>query len=258
MTAYTIILALTFAVVFVQPSAYCCQGFSSSSSSTATLQRRPNNGVVSVELQKPTLSTTRTTFLSMGIFDFIQENFLDSRDGDFIPLKNSDDDTPGPLILMYAVPDSMDDEEFMDMIEDGMGAKDEHGVVIQRIAGTVDCENYELLDLTVGEALTKAMKDGTSAAPSSSPFVSAIADYNNTHCPVLLFSGISNTDMMSTYRIVANEIYEETGGVHWPACAKVVKPAMSKSLRQVLEEISGDHAEAMRIQREEAEKEKDA
>ena len=257
MTAYTIILSLTFAVllVFVQPSAYCCQGFSSPS--TATLKRRLDNGAVSAELRKPTASAT-TTSLPMGIFDFIQENFLDSRDGDFIPLKNSDDDTPGPLILMYAVPDSMDDEEFMDMIEDGMGIGAKDGVLIQRIAGTVDCENYELLDLTVGEALTKAMKDGTSAAPSSSPFVSAIADYNNTPCPVLLFSGISNTDMMSTYRIVANEIYEETGGVHWPACAKVVKPAMSKSLRQVLEEISGDHADAMRMQREEAEKEKEA
>ena len=55
--------------------------------------------------------------------------------------------------------------------------------------------------------------------------------------------------MMNTYRIIANEIYEESNGVHWPACAKAVAPALTKSLRRVLSEISGDHAEAMKLQR---------
>lgn len=60
--------------------------------------------------------------------------------------------------------------------------------------------------------------------------------------------------MMETYQIMANEIFEETGGVHWPACAKAVPPAAGKSLRQVIGEISGDHADAMRMRREAEEK----
>jgi len=51
--------------------------------------------------------------------------------------------------------------------------------------------------------------------------------------------------MMDTYRIMVNEIYAETGGAHWPACAKAVPGAMGKSLRQVISEILGDHADAM-------------
>jgi len=54
--------------------------------------------------------------------------------------------------------------------------------------------------------------------------------------------------------IIANEIYEEMNGVHWPACAKVVPPAIEKSMRRDLTEISGNHEDAMEIQREEAEK----
>ncbi len=34
--------------------------------------------------------------------------------------------------------------------------------------------------------------------------------------------------------------------MHWPACAKVVPLALEKSMRQVLSEIMGDHADAMR------------
>ena len=70
---------------------------------------------------------------------------------------------------------------------------------------------------------------------------------------MLYFSGVTNQEMMETYNIMANEVYQETQGVHWPACAKVVEPALNKSLRQVLTEISGDHADAMRMRREDAE-----
>jgi hypothetical protein len=51
--------------------------------------------------------------------------------------------------------------------------------------------------------------------------------------------------MMETYSIIGKEIYEETGGSLIPACAKAVENAMGKPLRQVLDEISGDHEDVM-------------
>ena len=210
----------------------------------------------------------------MGIMDYFREKFLDSRDGDFIPLEqdSEDDDTAfifgqpsGPLILMYAVPDSIDDEELQEMIQDGMPQRDVNGVVIRRILG-MDVNGLggdALLDASVGEALVMVMGDKIMSSSDDK----AIAKSNNDGkfvfgsqeeklvgpCPVLYFSGVSNAEMMDTYRIIANEIYQETNGIHWPACAKVVQPAMEKSLRQVLLEISRDHADAMMMRRGETE-----
>jgi len=197
----------------------------------------------------------------MGLFDF-----LNSRQGDFIPLRSSDDDAPygpGPMILMYAVPKSIGYEELRDMAEDGMSVTE--GVVIRRIEGVVldgdesrETKDDTLLDLTMQEALDAAFKEGNKLVTPIKEYNTAIASTQKQHsqddpCPVLYFSGVTNSQMMSTYRIMANEIYQETDGIHWPACAKVVKPAMQKTLRQVLMEISGDHADAMRIRKEESE-----
>ncbi|KAL3767076.1 hypothetical protein ACHAW5_005636 [Stephanodiscus triporus] len=66
-------------------------------------------------------------------------------------------------------------------------------------------------------------------------------------CPVIYFSGVTNAEMMDTYKILANKIYSETNGAQWPACAKAVPGAIGKSLEQVITEISGDHADAMRM-----------
>ena len=111
-----------------------------------------------------------------------------------------------------------------------------------------------MLDMRVGEALEAAMN--TTDAPKSpeakrAPIKQSTIAVGKTPCPVLYFSGVTNGEMMSTYQIIANEIYEETNGVHWPACAKYVPPATDKSLRRVLGEISGDHEEAMMMRREE-------
>lgn len=170
------------------------------------------------------------------------------------------------------MPDSMETEELLDMVEDGMPQRQRGDVIIRRIDGAGE---DSLLDLTVEEALDRAMEgdyfiSGESASdgdddigaaltlanskPSINPVTVATQQtQENGPCPVLYFSGVTNSEMMETYQIIANEIYEETNGVHWPACAKVVPPAMKKSMRRVLEEISGDHAEAMRMRREEAE-----
>lgn len=199
-----------------------------------------------------------STVLQMGLFDF-----LNKREGDFIPLR-TDDDTPygpGPLILMYAIPKSIDDAELFDMIADGMPNR--KGVTLRRVDG-VDLDGSQgagdvLLDLSVQEALDAVVKKGNNSQPSTEIDTSISVTNQQQYtqddpCPVLYFSGVTNAEMMNTYNIIANEVYEETNGVHWPACAKVVEPAMQKSLRQVLMEISGDHADAMRLRKEVAEK----
>ncbi|KAL7483794.1 hypothetical protein ACHAW6_009447 [Cyclotella cf. meneghiniana] len=220
------------------------------------------------ELRKPidsqhSLYSSRlsSTALTMGLFDF-----LHSRQGDFIPLRSSDDDAPygpGPLILLYAVPKSIGDDELRDMAQDGMsGTK---GVVIRRIDAVVldgnegrETKDDDLLDLTVQEALDTAFKEGGKLVTPVKTDNAAVVSMERLHsedepCPVLYFSGVTNSQMMSTYRIMANEIYQETNGMHWPACAKVVRPAMQKTLRQVLMEISGDHADAMRMKKGDSE-----
>lgn len=224
-----------------------------------SLQRLRNDDRKISRQQNGDCHTTTSSSLTMGLFDFVQENFLGSREGDFIPLEKSDAFGPGPLILMYAVPDSMDDEELKDMVEDGMPGRAREGVVIRRLSG-MDMNGEggdELLDSTVGEALNKAMISSSSSskpAPLSTSAMPVVTSPEKDPCPVLYFSGVSNTEMMDTYNIIADEIYQETNRVHWPACAKVVAPAMKKSMRQLITEISGDHADAMNLRREEAEK----
>jgi len=205
----------------------------------------------------------------MGIIDFIQNNnpFLNDREGDFIPLdKESDENTVGPPVLvLYAVPNSIDDDEFRDMVADGMPGRKvvvvstwEKEVMIQRLEGMDENGEGgdELLDFSVQDALNRMVQDAkttTAATSLSRPSLSTpvVTSATEGPCPVLYFSGVTNKEMMDTYNIIANEIYAETNGVHWPACAKVIPPALDKSLRQVLSEISGDHADAMKQGKEE-------
>jgi len=274
----TIILIFLFTRIAV-----LCHGFSSFASNHLPQHDRGVrycSRAVSVATSAPAATATATimmtptkTALSMGLVDYFREKFLDSRDGDFIPLEQSDDTVfgPGPLILMYAIPNSIEDEELHDMVQDGMpqrvvvregGGSSSSSVIIRRISGIDENGSggdEELLDASVGEALNKVMGESmqssnirsTAKYPGDMIVVSSSEQVGP--CPVLYFSGVSNTEMMETYRIIANEIYQETNGLHWPACAKVVRPAMEKSLRQVLSEISSDHADAMKMRREDAE-----
>ena len=67
--------------------------------------------------------------------------------------------------------------------------------------------------------------------------------------PVVIFSGFTNREMMDSYNILGEEVYKEGMGSYgkgqYLACATAVPNAMKKPLKQVLEEISGDHADAL-------------
>ncbi|KAL3767071.1 hypothetical protein ACHAW5_005631 [Stephanodiscus triporus] len=202
-----------------------------------------------------------------GLFDYVRENFfLDSRRGDFAPLEREGDGDdganafgPGPLILLYAVHDTMlDDDELLDMVEDGMPSRGRGSVVVRRIPEMSDegGDDFrdELLGLSVGEALNRAMSTANSTSAkrrifdvSPPPMVQKRQRHVDGPCPVIYFSGVTNAEMMDTYKILANKIYSETNGAQWPACAKAVPGAIGKSLEQVITEISGDHADAMRM-----------
>ncbi|KAL7528302.1 hypothetical protein ACHAXR_002370 [Thalassiosira sp. AJA248-18] len=163
-------------------------------------------GVTATEQQQCTSNNNINMSNKMGLFDFIQETLLDSRDGDFVPLEQSSDKEfgPGPLIIMYAVPELMD-------MADNMG-----------ISGMLDegedDNGEELLDMTFGEALSKAMDSsytGTiiTTTPSLStpekPIVvssSSPEKNNNPSVPSSTTPQVSNTEMMDTYRIMANGI----------------------------------------------------
>lgn len=188
----------------------------------------------------------------MGLLD----RFLGKREGDFVKLESSlDTFGPGPAILLYGCPAGVTDDELRDMIEDGAPdatAKAAGGVICRRLG--VDATSTSLLDMTVKEALEQVVKEGNESEESSSESGGVVGSVEipsqpqqqqQPPCPVIYFSGISNAEMMATYRIISSEIYEETGGAANAACAKAVPPAMDKPLRQVIEEITGDHLDAI-------------
>ena len=181
----------------------------------------------------------------MGLLD----RFLGKREGDFVKLESSlDTFGPGPAILLYGCPAGVTDEELKDMVEDGAPeatTKAAGGVICRRI----DATSTSLLDMTVKEALEQVVKEGNKSERGILDLGVVggveIPSQQQPPCPVIYFSGISNAEMMATYRIISGEIYEETGGVANAACAKAVPPAVDKQLRQVIEEITGDHLDAI-------------
>ena len=208
---------------------------------------RPSAFVSRISSTSTTAATTSSrTQLRMGLLENLG-SFLNKREGDFVRLESSlDTYGPGPMVLLYGCPSGVTDDELKDMIEDGApyaSKSSPNGVLCRRI----DSSDASLLDMGVGEALKKIVRDEEAV-------VSTDADQKKSYfqerdlqppCPVIYFSGISNEEMMATYRIISTEIYEETGGTANAACAKAVPPAMEKPLRQVIEEITGDHLDAI-------------
>ena len=169
----------------------------------------------------------------MGLMDSLS-NFLKDRDGDFVKLDASAVAFgPGPLLIAYGIPDGIDDEEIQDMISDGAPRAAKTGCKVCRVSE----QDGNVLDLSLEEAL-QGLTSGSLVASSGT-------NAKILNVPVLFFSGFQNEDMLAVYNILGREIYEETGGQSAAACAKAVPNAMGKPLRQVLEEISGDHKDAM-------------
>ncbi len=191
--------------------------------------------------------------LQMGLLDFFQ-----SRENDFVKLEKTSTYGPGPILILYNVPPGIADDEIKDMIDDGMGGGDD-GKDVKFVR--LDSSDLEFFgsngggsdpasnSMTVSEVLEKIIADelqlGIGQGRKKNSGSDADISFTTNGVPILYFSGISNAQMMKTYNIIAREIYEETGGAENAACAKVVEPAMSKPFRQVIEEISGDHTDAL-------------
>jgi hypothetical protein len=171
--------------------------------------------------------------------------FLRNRQNDFIPLDESGDTFgPGPALILHQIPPGIADEEIQDMIADGAPLAWKKGVAVARV-------QEEWLPWTVQQAVQYVVASHRSNHPqqlgaamsstTSATITTTITSTTRTG-PVLYFSGFRNSEMMAIYGILGKEIYEESGAT--AACAKVVPNAMTKSLQQVLDEISGDHRDA--------------
>jgi len=235
--------------------------------------------------QRPvrTRPTPSKTACRMGLFDSVSSMFLKKREGDFVKLGDGDDRFgPGPLLVLYDFPaaSTIDDGEILDMIHDGAPTAHRQGCTLYRIVPqrqkNGDSSSSDggggddpVLDLSLQEALTKIMATAPSSSSSSTEKLEAIdatakklsvaappprrsggtgTSSSSSGATVFFFSGFRNDEMMAVYDLLGKELYEEMGRggtVPPPACAKAVPNAMSKPLRQVLEEISGDHRDAM-------------
>lgn len=186
-------------------------------------------------LQRPT-----STALSMGFLDNLKNQFLENREGDFVKLQNyADAFGPGPLLILYNIPAGITNEEVQDMMEDGAPRAFKRGLTIYRV-DEINGPTDKTLDQPM-ENVLQGMVDGTfQDVYQPSPMTVTMA---NNPIVVAFFSGFSNAEMLEAYNILGSECYQEAQVS--PACAKAVPNAMQKPLRQVLEEIGGDHRDAM-------------
>jgi hypothetical protein len=172
---------------------------------------------------------------SMGLLDSISD-FVQNRQGDFTKLDSGGKVFgPGPAILLYGIPSGVTDDEIQDMLQDAAPAAHRKGCRLCRV--TDDMLDQSLQD-TLENVATGKMYTSPNHATITLP-TTAMA------IPVLFFSGFQNDEMRSLYDILGKEIYEETAGQASAACAMAVPNAMQKNCLQVLQEISGDHEEAM-------------
>eukprot|EP00547_Thalassionema_nitzschioides_P013809 CAMPEP_0194247900 /NCGR_PEP_ID=MMETSP0158-20130606/17181_1 /TAXON_ID=33649 /ORGANISM="Thalassionema nitzschioides, Strain L26-B" /LENGTH=184 /DNA_ID=CAMNT_0038984053 /DNA_START=365 /DNA_END=919 /DNA_ORIENTATION=- len=176
----------------------------------------------------------------MGLLDSMS-NFLNQRDGDFIKLEEAETAYgPGPALLLYKVPLGIDNDEIQDMLSDSAPMAFEQGIKLAKIN---DKEN-SLLQYTVENALKQVVSGKTTSDDPTTAKDEILVQLDRAEgCPVLFFSGFDNSEMMASYNLLGSEIYKENGET--AACAKAVPNAMSKPLKQVVEEISGDHSMAM-------------
>jgi hypothetical protein len=210
------------------------------------------------------LSSGQMMTRPMGLLDSVS-NFLRDRGNDFVQLDKDDSKEygPGPLILMYHVPSGITNEEVLDIVADSAPLAFAKGVALRRIVGPLtlsqqhgDDDNdqegsttstiFDQTLQTVLEDIVKQEEKSVKKFNKNTELLETDAGILAAECPVLIFSGFRNHEMMDTYNLLGNEIYQETAGRATPACAIAVPKAMNKPLRQVLEEITGDHRDAMK------------
>jgi hypothetical protein len=234
-------------------------------------RRRISQNTITISSSSSSSSSIR---LEMGIFD----SFFKSREDDFVKLEYSSSSQqdiigPGPLIILYNIPHGIDDEEISGMIEDGApiasasgsatgnGGMKKGGVSFIRMYPEDVRKGGDYEDKSVIDVLQTVLPLATTSTTTTTSN-DVLATINTTmkqlkvvdtsSCPILYFSGISNSEMMDTYKIIAQEIYQETDGRGNAACAKVVEPAFEKRFRRLVEEISGDHNDAINSAGDEA------
>jgi hypothetical protein len=232
---------------------------------------QPSSVVRSTRTAAATALRNNNNNQNNGWFQDLIPEFLQKREGDFVRLEKESTKAygPGPMIVLYNVPSTIADDEFRDMIADCTTPDSAKRCVLHRIdhycTGPTDSreesasssttsslhssttaadKRVSLLALSVEEALQKILKDPslppTMAEKNAEESTTALSKNG-----VLFFSGFSNHDMLAVYKIMADEIYQESGGRNNVACAKAVPNAMQKPLGQVLDEICGDHQQAV-------------
>ena len=108
-----------------------------------------------------------------------------------------------------------------------------------------------LVNMNLKRALETVIKRSKREANAKQPLPPPppVAFHPDDGSPVVIFSGFTNREMMDSYNVLGEEVYKEGmssyGKGQYLACATAVPNAMKKPLKRVLEEISGDHAEAL-------------
>ena len=173
-----------------------------------------------------TAAPARTTCLTAGPFEFLR-----GQGGSEFVKVGGKDDQPAfgpPVILLGGFPVTIADEELSDMVSDTAAQAWKQGLSVVRVKGA-------MFDQTLAEALVDAV--GTSGVRCASGIEPGL------ETPVILFSGISNGDIKEISRLLLSELFAETG--QRAAIAKAVPPAMGKEIRQLFDEIGGDHRDAL-------------
>lgn len=218
-------------------------------------------------------SCPSSTTLRMGLLDSVlsrfQNNDDDEDDGEYLEYENEGDFVrlqdmskqfmgPGPVLLMYQVPDAIDDDEVRDILSDGAPEAFKKGIKMARLWST-DAQSSstdDLMDMSLEEALKTVISRPDAIPKPMAPTFGWTTSGNQVRpslpkvvgCPVVIFSGFPQSEIMESYNILGEEIYKETasyGNGQSLACATAVPNAMQKTLAQVLSEISGDHEDAL-------------
>jgi len=235
-------------------------------------------------------SSSSSVQLRMGILDSLLSRFQEEEDS-FVKLEdmvgNGDFGYgPGPAVLLHNIPNTITDQEVLNMLSETAPKASQKGISMARIIeGTTETSQLQeqLMSLSLKDALEQIVHNSNAPSPTTTETTlastaaaatatatatatttsapTAVEEEDDqelygeckTVVPVVIFSGLSHTEMMASYNTLGEEIYNETTaatagiGMHL-ACATAVPNAMKKPLSQVIFEISGDHLEAIQGQ----------